>query len=86
MVVGVEQEQEAVVVERLAAYLWVGEAVAVEYDGERFGSRRELLVGAHLVAVGAEPADVGDVAAEDRTSFDGARGVRQLMATPHAGP
>src|SRR4051812_23713263 len=55
---GVEEDQERVVGDRLAARAGLGDALAVEEDRERLYARRRPIVLAHRRAVGREPRDV----------------------------
>src|SRR5581483_10818178 len=65
LVVGVEQDQKAVVDHSLASGVWIGDLLAVEEDAQRQGVALVPVFVAHLLAVGPEPADVGQAAAPD---------------------
>src|SRR5581483_1403243 len=63
--VGVEQDEEAVVVDALAPGVGVGDLLAVEEHADDLGEGVAPVVVGHLLAVGAEPADVGEATAPD---------------------
>src|SRR5262245_42055166 len=93
VVVRVEQHQERLVDDAMAARIGRVDRIAVEEDADRFREARFPILIAHLFAVGAEPAEVdlaADLAAEEPAAaaehrvllaeFDQARGeLEQLL-------
>ena len=101
LVVGVEEQQERVVLDRLAARRAVGDLLAVEEDAEDVGGGLLPVALGHAPAVGAEPPDVGQAralalapgqelaAAEDRVGLaqlDQALGELEVLALALAQP
>src|SRR5258707_15622273 len=79
LVVGVEEDEEAIVDDRLASLIRRGNALAAEEDADAAGKSVLPIVVGHLAAVGLEPADVADVNTAQRTAIEPAPALKDGM-------
>src|SRR5258707_11472544 len=79
LVVGVEEDEEAIVDDRLASLIRRGNALAAEEDADAAGKSVLPIVVGHLAAVRFEPADVAHACAAERTAIEPAPALKDWM-------
>jgi hypothetical protein len=80
--VGVEQQEKAVVDDRRTVLVDIAEPVAVEEHGERLGEAVAPVLLAHVSSVGTEPMNVADVAAVQRPALVPAAAAEHRVLLP----